>query len=190
MNSMIHNTQWVTAHFHLIFGGAVIIMYMAIAYEFWPHMTGRPLVSRRLAQVQLGLWFLGMLVLTLPWHVTGLMGMPRRYASFDYTNPFYGRMSGLVIASVIGGAMLLVSVILLMINLVGAHMARKADTGLLRWALSTNPPHRVPSTLNGFGLWNALVAVMLLVAYGFPLVDLAINPAPGAPAVAVTQREP
>jgi cytochrome c oxidase subunit I len=31
MNSMIHNTSWVTAHFHLIFGGAVVIMYFAIA---------------------------------------------------------------------------------------------------------------------------------------------------------------
>ncbi len=40
MNSMIHNTQWVTAHFHLIFGGAVLIMYMAIAYEFWPKLIG------------------------------------------------------------------------------------------------------------------------------------------------------
>ena len=26
MNSMIHNTSWVTAHFHLIFGGAVVII--------------------------------------------------------------------------------------------------------------------------------------------------------------------
>ena len=32
MNSMVHNTMWVTAHFHLIFGGTVVIMYFAIAY--------------------------------------------------------------------------------------------------------------------------------------------------------------
>ncbi|MBV8280785.1 MAG: cbb3-type cytochrome c oxidase subunit I, partial [Candidatus Eremiobacteraeota bacterium] len=32
MNAMIHNTSWVTAHFHLIFGGTVVIMYFAIAY--------------------------------------------------------------------------------------------------------------------------------------------------------------
>ena len=40
MNSMIHNTSWVTAHFHLIFGGAVVIMYFAIAYEMWPRSPG------------------------------------------------------------------------------------------------------------------------------------------------------
>src|SRR5690606_38962090 len=33
MNAMIHNTSWVTAHFHLIFGGTVVIMYFAIAYR-------------------------------------------------------------------------------------------------------------------------------------------------------------
>ena len=47
MNSMIHNTSWVTAHFHLIFGGAVVIMYFAIAYEMWPRITGKPLRSKR-----------------------------------------------------------------------------------------------------------------------------------------------
>ena len=47
MNAMIHNTSWVTAHFHLIFGGAVVIMYFAIAYEMWPHITGKPLRSKR-----------------------------------------------------------------------------------------------------------------------------------------------
>src|SRR5215213_9465889 len=43
MNAMIHNTSWVTAHFHLIFGGTVVIVYFAIAYHFWPQLTGREL---------------------------------------------------------------------------------------------------------------------------------------------------
>ena len=45
LNTTIHNTQWVTGHFHLIFGGAVVIMYFAIAYDVWPHLTGRTLDS-------------------------------------------------------------------------------------------------------------------------------------------------
>ena len=27
LDARIHNTQWVTGHFHLIFGGAIVIMY-------------------------------------------------------------------------------------------------------------------------------------------------------------------
>ena len=43
LDATIHNTQWVTGHFHLIFGGAIVIMYFAIAYDLWPHLTGRAL---------------------------------------------------------------------------------------------------------------------------------------------------
>src|SRR5262249_29897520 len=60
LNATIHNTQWITGHFHLIFGGAVVIMYFALAYEFWPHLTGRSLRSSKLARIQLWLWFIGM----------------------------------------------------------------------------------------------------------------------------------
>ena len=87
MNAMIHNTSWVTAHFHLIYGGAVVIVYFAIAYELWPRLTGRPLASKRLACCQLWIWFWGMLITTVPWHIAGLMGQPRRYAIFDYPDP-------------------------------------------------------------------------------------------------------
>ena len=39
LNETVHNTQWVTGHFHLIFGGAIVIMYFMIAYELWPQLT-------------------------------------------------------------------------------------------------------------------------------------------------------
>jgi heme/copper-type cytochrome/quinol oxidase subunit 1 len=35
----------------------------------------------------LWLWFVGMIVTTFPWHYVGILGMPRRMASYDYTNP-------------------------------------------------------------------------------------------------------
>src|SRR6516165_5833794 len=57
MNAMVHNTSWVTAHFHLIFGGSVVIMYFAIAYEIWPRLTGRAHASTVPLRLQLWLWF-------------------------------------------------------------------------------------------------------------------------------------
>jgi cytochrome c oxidase subunit 1 len=47
LDASIHNTQWITGHFHLIFAGAIVIMYFAIAYDLWPHLTGRALNSVR-----------------------------------------------------------------------------------------------------------------------------------------------
>jgi cytochrome c oxidase subunit I len=169
MNSMIHNTSWVTAHFHLIFGGAVVIMYFAIAYEMWPRITGRPLRSKALARWQLWSWFWGMLITTIPWHITGLMGQPRRVAVFDYGEPFIARMGALVIVSVVGGLILLISAVLLIVILARSQLGERMLAEPLRYALAVNPPVRLPASLNGFALWNAIVLVLMLVAYGYPI---------------------
>jgi len=188
MNAMIHNTSWVTAHFHLIFGGAVVIMYFAIAYEMWPRITGRPLRSKRLACAQLWLWFWGMLITTIPWHIAGLMGQPRRVAAFDYADPLIARMGPLVIMSVIGGVILLSSAILLIVILVRSHFGAKAQAESLAYAIAVNPPERVPSALNGFGLWNAIVAVLMVLAYGYPIGQFFFLKQHSVPAVGITSQ--
>jgi cytochrome c oxidase subunit I len=169
MNSMIHNTSWVTAHFHLIFGGAVVIMYFAIAYEMWPRITGKPLRSKALARWQLWLWFWGVMITTIPWHIAGVMGQPRRVAVFDYGDPFNAPMGPLVIISVVGGAILLVSAVLLIAILVRSQLGERRLEAPLRYALAVNPPKVVAASLNGFALWNAIVLVLMLFAYGYPI---------------------
>src|SRR5271168_4161034 len=169
MNSMIHNTSWVTAHFHLIFGGAVVIMYFAIAYDMWPRITGKPLRSKQVARWQLWLWFWGMLITTIPWHIAGLMGQPRRVATFDYDDPLVASMGPLVIISVIGGLILLISAMLLIVILARSHFGERMVGAPLRYALAVNPTKHVPASLNGFALWNSIVLVLMVVAYGYPI---------------------
>jgi cytochrome c oxidase subunit 1 len=188
MNSMIHNTSWVPAHFHLIFGGAVVIMYFAIAYEMWPRITGKPLLSKRLARWQLWLWFLGMLIVTIPWHITGLMGQPRRVSSFDYTDPLTARMAPLVIISVIGGLILLISAIFLIFILIRSHFGERAVGEPLRYALAVNPPVRVPEALNGFARWNAILLVLMIITYGYPIGQFYFLKEHRVPAVEVTSQ--
>jgi cytochrome c oxidase subunit I len=186
MNAMIHNTSWVTAHFHLIFGGSVLVMYFAIAYEMWPRITAKPLRSKSLARAQLWLWFWGMLITTIPWHIAGLMGQPRRVAAFDYANPLMARMGPLVVVSVIGGVILLGSAILLIVILVRSHFGPSTRTEPLGYATAVNPPLRLSPALNGFSLWNAIVAVLMLLAYGYPIGQFFFMKQHSVPAVAVT----
>jgi cytochrome c oxidase subunit 1 len=190
MNAMIHNTSWVTAHFHLIFGGAVVIMYFAIAYEMWPRITGKPLHSKRLACWQLWLWFSGMLITTLPWHIARLMGQPRRIAIFDYSIPMVAKTGPLVVISAIGGLILLLSAILLIVILLRSHFGEQVLAQPLRYALAVNPPHQVPAALNGFVLWNAVVLVLMVVAYGYPIGQFFFLRNHSVPAVQVTSQEP
>jgi cytochrome c oxidase subunit I len=178
MNAMVHNTSWVTAHFHLIFGGTVVIMYFAIAYAIWPELTGRAAPSVRAQRVQLWLWAIGMIVMTFPWHYLGLQGQWRRVAQFDYSNPVIASWGPWVIVSVVGGALLLASALMLIWNLLAFHKSSLAASHPFRFALAVHPPERVPASLNGFGLWNALVLVLMLVAYGYPIAQFFVDERP------------
>ena len=180
MNAMIHNTSWVTAHFHLIFGGSVVIMYFAIAYEIWPRLTGRAYASLEPLRLQLWLWFLGMMVMTLPWHWLGLQGQWRRVANFNYDNPIIAGWGPLVLVSVGGGLVLLVSALLFLRNLAVLHRGLPAAAPRPLYALAVHPPQQVPAALNGFGLWNVLVLILMLLAYGYPLAQFVIAPSPSA----------
>src|SRR3954463_6349162 len=112
LNESVHNTQWVTGHFHLIFGGAIVIMYMVVAYELWPQLTGCAPLRGGAVKSQLWLWFIGMLVLSMPWHLVGLLGMPRRMAYYDYSNPVLHPQAWTVTMSTVGGLVLVVPTVL------------------------------------------------------------------------------
>ncbi len=185
LDTTIHNTQWITGHFHLIYAGAIVIMYFAIAYDLWPHLTGRALDSIRLIKAQLWTWFIGMMVLTIPWHYVGILGMPRRMAYYDYTDPALAPWASQVILSVIGGAILVVSGVLFIAVLVRGHLAPRIEPGAYRFSVAVHQPRTVPVALNGFGLWLSLMIGLTVVNYGYPIVHLLATPGTAVPAVIV-----
>ena len=181
MNAMVHNTSWVTAHFHLIFGGTVVIIYFAIAYAIWPSLAGRGFPDARPLRLQLWLWFIGMMVMTLPWHYLGLQGQWRRVAAFDYSDPMIASWGPWVIVSLVGGIILMLSALMFVYNLAMLHRRGVAGGGApAEYAQAVHPPGRLPSSLNSFGLWNILVAVLMLAAYGYPIAQFFIDPPPQA----------
>ncbi len=185
LDSTIHNTQWITGHFHLIFGGAIVIMYFAIAYDLWPHLTGRALDSLQLMRVQLWLWFIGMIVTTFPWHYVGILGMPRRMAFYDYSDPAISPEALSVTISVFGGLILVVAGILFFVVLIRGQMATRLDAGEYRFSMAAHPPTSVPVALNSFGLWLALMVGLTVVNYGYPIVQLMALKNTSVPAVYV-----
>jgi len=184
LDTSIHNTQWITGHFHLIFGGAIVIMYFAVAYDLWPHLTGRALADLRLMRTQLWLWFVGMIVTTFPWHWVGILGMPRRMAYFDYGDPAVATQAFSVTLSAIGGFILVASGALFILVLVRSHRAPREDAGAYRFAEALHAPVAVPA-LNGYALWVALMVGLTVTNYGFPIAQLALRKDTSVPAVYV-----
>ena len=55
------------------------------------------------------------------------------------------------------------------------------------YAVAVHPPRACPRALNGFALWNVLVLVLMLVAYGYPIAQFFIvKPPPGESCIAST----
>jgi cytochrome c oxidase subunit 1 len=181
----VHNTQWITGHFHLIFGGAIVIMYFALAYDLWPHLTGRHLENGGMVRAQLWLWFLGMIILTFPWHVVGVMGMPRRMAYFDYSNPEIAPQAITVVISFIGGLLLVVSGLLFLVVLLRGHGAHKISLPEFRFSQPVHAVGRLPVALNSYALWLALMIGLSVVNYGYPIGQLMALKQTSVPAVPV-----
>jgi cytochrome c oxidase subunit I len=173
LNETVHNTQWVTGHFHLIFAGAIVIMYFMIAYELWPQLTGCAPLRAGLVKLQLWLWFVGMMVLTIPWHLVGLLGMPRRMAYYDYSHPDIHPQAWTVTLSTFGGLMLLISGVLLVYILASAR--KRSDSAVVPFTFSraAHPGGTTPAVLNRFALWVAMMIALTVVNYGYPIVQLA-----------------
>jgi hypothetical protein len=84
LNSVVHNTAWVAAHFHLTVGSAAALTFMGACYWLVPKVSGRELELKLLAKVQPYLWFIGMALFSFTGHIAGLLGLPRRVFTTGY----------------------------------------------------------------------------------------------------------
>lgn len=187
LNESIHNTQWVTGHFHLIFAGAIVIMYFMVAYELWPQLRACQPLSPRLVKAQLWSWFIGMMILTMPWHLVGLLGAPRRMAYYDYTHPLLAPQAITVSMSTLGGLILVISAALF-IYILATPKRQDAPAAPFAFSQAVHPNARVPAALNGFALWVAMMIALTVVNYGYPILQLAITPDASVPIVPIGAR--
>jgi cytochrome c oxidase subunit 1 len=174
MNAMIHNTAWVQGHFHLTVGTAVALTFMGFSYWLLPRLTARPLCWTGVARMQPYLWFAGMQCFSIPNHIAGLMGMPRRI----YTGEFQGAEAAqawvpLTNLSAVGGVVLFVSAmcyvgVLLATVLVG----QRGQAPAVEYAVPLIAPPPGVSLWDRLGLWTAVAAVLIILAYAQPLIHL------------------
>ncbi|MEO6067069.1 MAG: cbb3-type cytochrome c oxidase subunit I [Gemmatimonadales bacterium] len=173
LNSVVHNTAWIQAHFHLTVGSAAALSFMGGMYWLVPKVSGRRLEALPLAKVQPYLWFVGMCLFSFPNHIAGLMGVPRRVYTTDFGGAEIAKSwAGLTTLSALGGVVLFASaglfVLVMLATLLGGERGAQQP---IEWAESLGGPAQRVTVWDKLGIWFVVAAILVLVAYGLPLYD-------------------
>ena len=140
LDLQLHDTYFVVAHFHYVLIGGAVMPLLGGFYYWFPKFTGR-LLSERAGRWQFTLFFVGFHVTFFPMHILGLAGMPRRV----YTYAAGLGWDGLNLTATLGAALIAVSVLLFVANVV--HSWRRGvaagdnpwQAPTLEWG-TTSPP--------------------------------------------------
>jgi cytochrome c oxidase subunit 1 len=81
----IHDTYFVVSHIHYVLIGGSLFGIFAAMYYWFPKMTGR-MLNRKLGIWQFWLLIISFNVTFFPMHFLGLMGMPRRVATYPVSS--------------------------------------------------------------------------------------------------------
>lgn len=139
----VSDSYFVVAHFHYVVFGTVVFAMFAGFYFWWPKWTGK-MLNERLGVIHFWTLFIGFHTTFLVQHWLGVVGMPRRYATYAVEDGFTW-MNQL---STLGSVLLAASMIPFLLNVYVT--ARRAPTVTvndpwgygrsLEWATSCPPP--------------------------------------------------
>ena len=143
LDFQVSDSYFVVAHFHYVVFGTVVFAMFAGFYFWWPKFTGK-MLNESLGHVHFWILFVGFHMTFLIQHWLGVMGMPRRYATYLPEDGFTW-MNQL---STVGSVLLALSMIPFFLNVyLTARNGQKVTVNdpwgygrSLEWATSCPPP--------------------------------------------------
>jgi cytochrome c oxidase subunit I len=143
LDTVLHATYFVVAHFHFVMAVASIFGVFAGTYFWFPKMTGR-MMNEPLGKLHFWLTFIGVYAIFMPMHYLGLAGNIRRYSAFvdDFMIPLIPVHKFITIAALLTGAAQLIFLYNLLHSRFRGAIASENpwEATSLEWSTSSPPP--------------------------------------------------
>ncbi len=143
MDTALHDTYYVVAHFHYVLSLGAVFALFAGFYYWIGKMSGRQ-YPEWMGKVHFWTTFVGVNLIFFPQHFLGLQGMPRRY--IDYPDAYEGWNYVSSIGSYISAGSTVFFVIIVFYTLMfgrkvgGNYWNVQPQSMTLEWTLSSPPP--------------------------------------------------
>ncbi len=187
MNQVVHNTLFITGHFHITIAAAVILTFFAISYWLVPALRNRQLTpfANQLGLIQSWLWTIGILIMSTSMHIVGVLGEPRRTSFTTYNHhPIADVWSPYRLFTGVGSILLFISSVLFLITIVYLwFFAPKAESAVDYpiGEVDAEQP-KPPAILERWSVWIGITVALVLIAYTIPVIHM-IQHAPSSPPI-------
>ena len=159
LDTQVHDTYFVVAHFHYVLIGGAVFPLMGAIYYWYPKIVGR-CMSERLGKWVVFLVFTGFNLSFFPMHILGLRGMTRRIYTYQ-ADMGWGELNLFVSVAtlILTAGFLLFFIDALRAALYGPPAGNNLwDAPTLEWATTSPPPSYnfacIPVVRSAYPLWD------------------------------------
>ena len=186
LDTVVHNTSWLPAHFHQTVAGPVFLSYIGMSLFLVAELTGKKVRLPTWNVWVPYIWTLGIMIFSTGLFIGGAGGEPRRTnMGLSYTDPeshlyhpdwVYAKMLGSI-----GGTIMTIAALMFFIVFFATLFRKPVKQAALELIVS-EPYHdeRVPA-VQTFTPWLVGAALLLVIAYAPPITQTIRSNFPGAP---------
>ncbi len=186
LDTVVHNTTWLPAHFHQTVAGPVFLSFIGMSLFLVAKLTGKRIKLPTCNIWVPYIWTLGIMIFSSGGFVSGAGGEPRRTnLGLSYANPqsplYQVGWHFSAIFTSVGGIIMTIAALMFFVVFFGTLFGRPVKRGALELIVS-EPYHdeRVPA-VQSFTPWLVGAALLLVIAYAPPLAQTIRSHFPGAP---------